>query len=99
MRINVTERAQSELNKILAQKDTTGKSLRLYIAGFGWGGPSFGIALDEQNDDDLKDTAGGLDFLVEKELTERYSEFHVDYVDDWLRKGFSISADGSSGGC
>lgn len=99
MRINVTERAQNELNEILAQKDTTGKSLRLYIAGYGWGGPSFGIALDEQNDNDLKDTAGGLDFIVDKELTERYGEFNVDYVDDWLRKGFSISADGSTGGC
>lgn len=99
MLINITEKAQGELKKVLESKDTTGKSLRLYIAGFGWGGPSFGIALDEHKDNDLKDTIEGIDFIIDKELTDQYSEFKVDYSNDWLRKGFSISANGTNGSC
>ncbi len=35
MKINVTQKAQNELKRILQEKDTNGKSLRLYISGFG----------------------------------------------------------------
>lgn len=99
MKINVTEKATDELKKILNKKDTAGKSLRLYIAGFGWGGPSFGLALDEQKETDIKNTIGDFEFVVDKDLTSQYDEFAIDYVNDWLRKGFSISANGSTGGC
>lgn len=99
MKINVTEKAKDELKKILSDKDTTGKRLRLYIAGFGWGGPSFGLALDEQKENDIKSTVGDFEFIVDEDTTNQYNEFTVDFVKDWLRKGFRISANGNSGNC
>lgn len=35
MNINVTEKAQQELKKILDKKSSDGKALRIYIAGVG----------------------------------------------------------------
>ncbi len=99
MKIDVTQRAHDELKKILEKKNSEGKSLRLYIAGFGWGGPSFGLALDEQKENDEKVTVENLEFIVDKEVTNQYNDFRIDYANDWLRKGFSISANGSSGSC
>ena len=99
MKIDVTQRAQDELKKILEKKNSDGKILRLYIAGFGWGGPSFGLALDEQKENDVKHVVENLEFVVDTELTQQYNDFRIDYSDNWLRKGFSIYANGSSGSC
>lgn len=35
MKVNITKRALEELNKIMEKKDSIGKAVRLYIAGFG----------------------------------------------------------------
>jgi Fe-S cluster assembly iron-binding protein IscA len=35
MNINVTEKAQEELKKILDKKGSEGKSVRIYVAGVG----------------------------------------------------------------
>ncbi len=35
MNVNVTEKAQEELKKILDKKGSEGKALRIYIAGVG----------------------------------------------------------------
>lgn len=90
MNINVTEKAQEELKKILEKKGSQGKSVRIYIAGVGWGGPSFGLALDEQKDGDDVTKIGDYTYLVDKDLLNSYGTFNVDYVNDWLRRGFHI---------
>ena len=35
MNINITEKAQIELDKVISKSDVTDKGLRIYIAGFG----------------------------------------------------------------
>jgi len=37
--------------------------------------------------------------VVDQDLSQTYGVFNIDYANDWLRKGFSITADGSSGSC
>lgn len=95
MLINVSEKAKDKLKEILSEEDTD-KSLRLYIAGYGWAGPSFGMALDEPKDQDLKIEAGGFKFLVEEDLGHLYNNLSVDYNDRWLKKGFIIGPEGKS---
>lgn len=96
MNINVTENGSKELRKVLEGKDTNNKGLRLYIAGFGWGGPTFGLALDEQKDNDIIEEVDGFKFIADKDVTSQYNKFTVDFVKDWLRKGFRIYADNAS---
>lgn len=99
MKINITEKAQEELKKILDKRKEVSKSVRIYLAGFGWGGPSFGLALDEQKDNDEVKEVEGFKILVDKDLTLSFNEFHIDYVNSWLRNGFQVYADGMSSSC
>lgn len=92
MKIKISDQAREKLKEILSEEESR-KPLRLYIAGYGWGGPSFGMALDEPKEKDLKIQSGGFDFLVEEKLKELYKSFSVDYSDTWLRKGFIIAPD------
>lgn len=98
MVIDVTDNAKVELKKVIESKKTD-KSLRIYIAGYGWGGPSFGIALDELKDGDKEIKVDNFTFLVEDVLQDNYGKFTVDYSDNWLRRGFTILPDRGGGSC
>ena len=98
MKIDLTNKAQQELTKILEAKKTE-KPLRIYIAGYGWGGPSFGLALDEPKDGDDKTQVGDFTFVLEEGLTESFNKFTIDYSDNWLRRGFSVVPDGGGASC
>lgn len=98
MFIDLTERAGEELTKVIESKKTD-KFLRIYIAGFGWGGPSFGIALDEHKEGDTETKVGDFTFLIEEGLTENFGKFTIDYSDNWLRRGFTVIPDRGAGSC
>ena len=90
MKINLTDRAKEELKKVQEEKDNE-KAVRIYVAGHGWGGPSFGLALDEQKDDDLTMDVDGLKFVYEKDLEEAFEDFNVDFNDKGFQKGFTVT--------
>lgn len=98
MIVDLTPKANEELLKVIETKNTD-KPLRIYIAGYGWGGPSFGIALDEHKDGDSQAKVGNLTFLLEEGLEETFSKFTVDYSDNWLKKGFTVIPEGAGGSC
>lgn len=91
MSIEITDKASKELKKFLEKKNDLSKSLRIYIAGFGWGGPSFGLALDEQKDGDKKVQVEDFTFLLDEDMANNFSDFTIDYSDSWLRRGFQVS--------
>lgn len=88
MRIDITEKASVELEKLMKAKEE--KSLRIHVGSYGWAGPSFGLALDEQIDGDAVTEVNGYTFLVEEDLLDAYNGFTIDYSDSWLKKGFSV---------
>ena len=98
MVIDLTKRASEELKKILESKKIN-KPLRIYIAGYGWGGPSFGLALDEFKEGDASVNVGEYTFLIENDLTESFGSFTIDYSDNWLRKGFTVIPDRGASSC
>lgn len=98
MIVDLTEKALEEINKIVKSKETE-KPLRIYIAGYGWGGPSFGIALDEHKNGDSKVQIGDLTFLLEEGLEETFNKFTIDFSDSWMKKGFTVMAAGVTDGC
>ena len=89
MKLNVTDLAKEKLINLIEEKKTD-KHLRLFIASYGWGGPTIGLALEEPKDDDLKIEIESLKFTVEDGLSDTYDVLTVDYSDSWLRRGFSV---------
>lgn len=89
MVIEVTDLAKKELDIVLEAADE-GKRLKIYVAGHGWAGPSFGMALEEPEEEDLQVDVDGYPFLVGDGLEDIYDKFVVDYTNNPLRRGFMI---------
>jgi len=91
--IEATKDALKEIKKIIEKQESDEKVIRVNIAGFGWGGPSLGLVLDEQKDNDYIEEIDGIKFVAGKEL-DRYKGFNIEYVNSFIRKGFVISPKG-----
>lgn len=94
MKIKLSEAAKAEILK----QDMKGKAARIYVAGFGWGGPKLGLSLDEIKDTDVVRDIDGVKFVIEKSLDQQYQEVLVDYEKSWFGKQFVVSL-GYGGGC
>lgn len=98
MLVKVTDEAKVKLEEILGQ-DKSDKALRIYVAAFGWGGPSFGMALEEPKDDDLVVSTDGFKFIMEQDFQELYNKFTIDYSSGLLRRGFTVVPDRGGSTC
>lgn len=98
MVVDVTPVAAEKLKELLKTKETE-KYLKLYIAAFGWGGPTFGLALEEPKDNDEIIKTDDFNFVMEKDLIEQYGKFTIDYSDNWLKRGFSVIPDRGGSSC
>jgi len=90
MSIKVTNKALGEIKKVLEQKNATNKKIRIFLAGIGWGGPSFNLALDEQKENDEIYSEDGIDFVADKSLIDQYGGFKIDYSNFFLQRGFLV---------
>jgi iron-sulfur cluster assembly protein len=90
--VTLTERAASELQGMLVDNDKPEAALRVWVAGGGCSGLSYGMALDENapEEGDVVMNDKGIKIYVD-ELSLRYMVGSVvDYVDDVLGGGFKI---------
>lgn len=67
-------------------------NIRVYIAGMGWGGPSFGLGLDQVKDDDVVEEVDGIKFVMEKYIEETFGQIEVRW------NGYSYAVGPSRGG-
>lgn len=94
MNINITSKAVEKLKELIEKEGQALKHIRILISGIGWGGPRFGIALDEQKENDKKVQAEDLNFIIEEEIASQINTIHIDYKDFFLNKGFQVYAEG-----
>lgn len=92
MPITLSDRAAKELKELLESENKTGAALRVWVAGGGCSGLTYGIALDEnapeEGDQEYEDH--GIRILVDG-LSLQYMEGScVDYVDDSMGGGFKV---------
>ena len=104
MILNVTDVAQTRLSALLeAREESSPKAIRIFAGGGGCGcsGPSFGMGLDAATDEDAVVTVGRLTFIVDPQSAASLEDASIDYVDDVMQQGFSITAPNAAtgGGC
>lgn len=90
MIINITDTAAEQLTNMLKEQEQPAKKIRIMITGVGWAGPRFGIALDEQKDDDKSFKKDDFEFILEPRLANYSDSLTIDYRDSFLSKGFKI---------
>lgn len=91
--MKITDSAKKEIYSILDLHK--GKSLRVFMNGFGWGGPNLGVTLDESKSDDKIHQINGIDILVSERDKSHVQNFTIDYIDDFRGKGLIIQSDGA----
>lgn len=99
--ITLTERAASELKELMASQDKASAALRVWVAGGGCSGLSYGMALDENEPeaDDQVFVHDGIKVVIDA-LSLGYMEgSSVDYVDDTLGGGFKIENPNATSTC
>lgn len=91
---------QLTVSKAASEKlaEYQGKNIRVYIAGAGWGGPRFGLALDEPKKDDFVFERNGVNFIVDKQLENMLPQLHIDYQTSFAGEGFVVNT-GTDSSC
>ena len=99
--ITLTDRAATELKDLMTSQNKAKAALRVWVAGGGCSGLSYGMALDENEpeaDDKVFET-DGVKLFVDT-LSLGYMEgSSVDYVDDVLGGGFKIENPNATSSC
>lgn len=100
----ITEKAAEKAKMILAQEGKDNWGLRIYSAGGGCCGPSYGLDIDEtpSPEDDVIEQ-NGLKVFVGRDLSGSLQEMQLDYIQDGFHEGFILSGGNapscSSSGC
>jgi len=84
-----------KIKDVLEKQKDKPQNVRVYIAGMGWGGPNFGLGLDQLGNEDIQENVNGVNFIMEKYLFDSVGQVEV----RWNGYGYSIYANGASGSC
>lgn len=69
--MNITDQARDVLMQLF--KEHEAKNIRVYFAGFGWGQPNVGLALDEPEKNDKVVTINEIQVAIDPDI-EPYTE-------------------------
>ena len=98
--IEVTDLAAEKAKKLLEDKGLAEGALRVFVVGGGCSGYQYGMALaTEAEAGDQVVEHMGVRFLVDQESAPLLTGARVDYIDDVMKQGFSISNPNASRSC
>ena len=96
MNISINEATIDALRKSMDDKKKD--AARIVIKGFGWGGPTLGLVLDEQKENDDAIESNGIKFVADKEFSFMLTDIKVNFKKGLFGSSFSVST-GSGSGC
>ena len=105
MNLIVTDEAQTRLSTLIGERAASpDQAIRIFTAagGCGCSGPRFGMGLDEVSEQDAVVKVGVLTFVVDPESADSLEDASIDYIEDVMQQGFSITAPNAvsaGGGC
>lgn len=102
--LKVTDAAKEKFIEFLAEEGKKDGYVRIYVSGVGWGGPKYGLTLDEsvQEGKDVIEESGEIKIVFDRGISDFVDGKSIDYHDG-PQGGFSITDPGASqqcdGGC
>ena len=101
MAITLTQRAAQELKSLIEAENKAQAALRVWVAGGGCSGLTYGMALDENEpeDGDQQFEHEGVRIVVDGLSLQYMDGAQVDYVDDSMGGGFKIENPNATSSC
>ena len=98
--ITITDKAVEKVKTILTTEGKSSWGLRIYNAGRGCCGPSYGLDINEKPlaDDEIIEK-NGLKVFVDKNISTSLSGMKLDYYDDGEQAGFILTGGSASSCC
>src|SRR5208283_3141770 len=98
--VTITEKAVEKAKAILSAEGKDSWGLRIYSAGGGCCGSSYGLDIDEQPlaDDEVIEK-DGLKVFVDRNTNVTLAGMQLDYFEDGEREGFTLSGGAASSSC
>ena len=90
--IKITDIAAKKMNELIDEKRIPQSAmLRISFGGFGWGGPTLQVTLDEsKNRNDVLIETQGIKIVYEADLKNYVRDSIIDYSKNWFNKGFVL---------
>lgn len=93
------EAAEKFRNLITTSKNPGNTMVRVSFGGFGWGGPSLQLTLDElKNNEDKVVESEGISIVYESYLEDYIENSVIEYSNSWFQRGFVIKG-GKTSSC
>ena len=107
MNLTVSPLAQERLTSLIGERAVE-QGIRVFVQSMGGGcgggacacgggGPRFGMGLDTASADDAVITVCALRFIVDPISAPTLEDASIDYVEDVMQQGFSITAPNATG--
>ena len=98
--IELTERAAEEIKGLLQSQNKPDAFLRVFVAGGGCSGFQYGMSLeDEAMEGDVRDSANGVNLLIDPRSAMYVDGAQVDFVDSLMGGGFKIDNPNAASTC
>lgn len=88
MNINFDDNTKNVLKDNLNKKNKD--AVRFLVKGFGWAGPTFGVVLDEQHENDVVNIIDGIKFVAEDEIAYMFEDVNLIYKKSIWGDNFEI---------
>ena len=101
MAITLTDRAAKELRILMESEQKSSAALRVWVAGGGCSGLTYGMALDDNapEEGDQQYEHDGVKIYVDSMSLQYMDGASVDYVDDAMGGGFKIENPNATQSC
>ena len=98
--ITITEASSEKIKDLLAEENNPNLKLRVFVQGGGCSGMSYGFTFDEEvNEDDFEIEKDGIKLLVDSMSAQYLNGATIDYKEDLMSAGFSISNPNAETSC
>ena len=98
--ITITDSAYSKVKDLLAEEGDPNLKLRVFVQGGGCSGMSYGFNFEtQQHEDDFTIEGNGVIVLVDSMSMQYLNNAVVDYKEDLMGAGFSISNPNAETSC
>jgi len=98
--VTITDAAAEKIKEILEAEGKAGWGLRIYTAGSGCCGPSYGMDIEEkaEDGDDVLEK-NGLKVFMDKATSKSLDNMQIDYISTEEAEGFVIRGGSPSCSC